>query len=43
MTAAENSSNESIASDLSEEIDLHDKLMKGLFQIGAAVQSSPSL
>jgi len=37
MTAAENSSNESIASDLAEEIDLHE-----LFQIGAAAQSSPS-
>jgi uncharacterized protein DUF3775 len=36
ITAAENVSNESIVGDLAEEVDLHDKLMKGLYEIGAA-------
>jgi hypothetical protein len=36
MAAADNLSDESIAGDLADEVDLHDKLMKGLFQIGAA-------
>ena len=41
MAAAENVSDESIASDLAEDVDLHDKLMKALYEIGAAAQSSP--
>jgi uncharacterized protein DUF3775 len=36
ITAAENVSDESIVGDLAEEVDLHDKLMKGLYEIGAA-------
>lgn len=41
MAAAEDLSDDSIVSDLAEEVDLHDKLMKGLYEIGAAAQSSP--
>jgi hypothetical protein len=41
MAAAENVSDASIVGDLAEEVDLHDKLMKGLYEIGAATQSSP--
>jgi hypothetical protein len=41
VSAADNLSNESIMSDLSEEVDLHDMLMKGLYEIGAAEQPDP--
>jgi hypothetical protein len=36
MSAAENLSDETVIGDLAEDVDLHDKLMKGLFAIGAA-------
>jgi hypothetical protein len=36
MAAAEANSDETIVSDLAGEVDLHDKLMKGLYEIGAA-------
>ena len=36
LTAADNLSDESMVGDLAEEVDLHDKLMKGLYEIGAA-------
>jgi hypothetical protein len=38
VAAAENVSDESIVSDLAADIDLHDELMKGLYEIGAAAQ-----
>jgi hypothetical protein len=41
ITAAENVSNESIVGDLAEEVDLHDKLMKGLYEVGATARPSP--
>jgi hypothetical protein len=42
LAAAEANSDETIIADLAEEVDLHDKLMKGLYEIGAA-SSPPSL
>jgi hypothetical protein len=42
MAAADNLSNESIVGDLAEEVDLHDKLMKGLYEIGAAELPGPA-
>jgi hypothetical protein len=39
MAATENVSDESIVGDLAEEVDLHDKPMKGLYEIGTAAQS----
>ncbi len=36
MAASERLSDEAVASDLAEEVDLHDKLMRGLYEIGAA-------
>jgi uncharacterized protein DUF3775 len=41
MAATENVSDESIVSDLADDVDLHNKMMKGLYEIGAAAQSSP--
>ena len=41
LIAADNLSDESLVSELTEEIDLHDKLMKGLYAIGAAEPPSP--
>jgi Protein of unknown function (DUF3775) len=41
ITAAEDVSDESIVGDLAEEVDLHDKLMKGLYEVGAT--ACPSL
>jgi hypothetical protein len=38
VAAAENVSDESIVSDLAEDVDLHDELMKGLYEIGVAAQ-----
>lgn len=32
---------EGVASDLADEVDLHDKLMKGLYEIGVAEQFEP--
>jgi len=40
VAAAENVSDESIVSDLAADIDLHDELMKGLYEMGAAAQPS---
>jgi hypothetical protein len=37
LAAAEAISDEGIVGDLAEEVDLHDKLMKGLYEIGAAL------
>lgn len=37
LAAAEAIAEENIVGDLAEEIDLHDKLMKGLYEIGAAL------
>lgn len=42
LTAADNLSDGSLVSDLAEEIDLHDKLMKGLYAIGAAEPWRPA-
>ena len=36
LAAAEAISDEGIIADLAEEVDLHDRLMKGLYEIGAA-------
>jgi hypothetical protein len=41
IAAADNLSDEAIIRDLAEEVDLHDKLMKGLFEIGAAEPPIP--
>jgi hypothetical protein len=41
LAAADNESDESIVGDLSEEVDLHDRLMKGLYEIGAAELPGP--
>lgn len=41
MAAADNIPDESILGDLADEIDLHDKLMKGLYEIGAAERPGP--
>jgi hypothetical protein len=41
IAAANNVSDEMILGDLAEEVDLHDKLMKGLYEIGAAEPPSP--
>jgi hypothetical protein len=40
MAAADNLSDETVIRDLADDVDLHDKLMKGLFEIGAAEQST---
>lgn len=37
LAAAEAISDEGILGDLAEEVDLHDKLMKGLYELGAAL------
>ncbi len=36
LTAASNMPDADIINDLAEEVDLHDRLMKGLYEIGAA-------
>jgi hypothetical protein len=41
LAAADNMSDDSVVSDLAEAVDLHDKLMKGLYEIGAAEPRSP--
>ncbi len=41
LAAAANLSDAAMISDLAEEIDLHDKLMKGLYALGAAEPWSP--
>lgn len=41
IAAADTMSDETITRDLADEVDLHDKLMKGLFGIGAAELPSP--
>ena len=41
VAATDNVADANIVADLAEEVDLHDKLMKGLYEIGAAAQSSP--
>jgi hypothetical protein len=41
MKAAGNLSDETVVNDLVEEVDLHDKLMKGLYEIGAAEPWTP--
>jgi hypothetical protein len=40
LAAAEANSDAGIVADLAEEIDLHDRLMKGLYEIGAATTPS---
>ena len=40
ITAGDNTPDETVVNDLADEIDLHDKLMKGLYEIGAAEPSS---
>ena len=42
LAAADKISDESIIAELAEEVDLHDRLMKGLYEIGAAEAPSPS-
>jgi hypothetical protein len=42
MAAADNVPDASIVADLAEEVDLHDKLMKGLYEIGAAELPGPA-
>jgi hypothetical protein len=37
MAAAERMSEAGLVSDLLEDVDLHDKLMKGLYELGAAL------
>jgi hypothetical protein len=37
MAAAEDVGDDSLVADLAEEVDLHDSLMKGLYEIGAAL------
>jgi hypothetical protein len=39
ITGAENVSDETITGDLAEDVDLHDELMKGLYEVGAAAQT----
>ena len=41
MATADNLSDQIILGDLAEEIDLHDRLMKGLYEIGAAELLGP--
>jgi len=41
LTAAGNLSEVTLISDLVEEVDLHDRLMKGLYEIGAAEPWAP--
>lgn len=41
LALAETISDDSIINDLAEEVDLHDRLMKGLYEIGAAEPWSP--
>jgi hypothetical protein len=41
MAAANNLSEEIVIRDLADDVDLHDRLMKGLFEIGAAEQRTP--
>ena len=41
LVVADTMSDDSIISDLSEEVDLHDRLMKGLYEIGGAEPWSP--
>ena len=41
MATADNLSDQIILGDLAEEIDLHDRLMKGLYEIGAAELPGP--
>jgi len=41
LAAADNVSEANVVDDLAEEVDLHDRLMKGLYKIGAAEPRSP--
>jgi len=41
VAAADNAADETIIRDLADEVDLHDKLMKGLYEIGAAELPGP--
>ena len=41
IAAANNVSDKMILGDPAEEVDLHDKLMKGLYEVGAAEPPSP--
>jgi len=41
LALAETMSDDSIINDRAEEVDLHDRLMKGLYEIGAAESWSP--
>jgi hypothetical protein len=42
MMDADQLTDERVASDLLDEVDLHDRLMKGLYEIDAAEQAHPS-
>jgi hypothetical protein len=42
MAAADNLSDQIILGDLADEVDLHDKLMKGLYEIGAPELPGPT-
>jgi len=41
LTAADNLFDAIIVNDLADEVDLHDRLMKGLYQLGAAEPRTP--
>ena len=42
VAATDNVADANIVADLAEEVDLHDKLMKGLYEIGAAELPGPA-